>query len=149
MTWSPQARAAAIAARRRKAHGRRPVPKKGRRGGYYGSGRQGRKAARIATYGRKRDGLSISQRQRRQQRANKVKNHLAKNKRTYARVGIAAVSVALSANDLHQARKRSGTSSKRKRKTRKANRAYDKAYAASVKRGGTHGSVKVKSTRLK
>ena len=36
MAWSPQARAAAIAARKRKAHGRRPKPK-------YGVARNGKK----------------------------------------------------------------------------------------------------------
>lgn len=40
---------------------------------FYGKGRKGRKAAKRSTYGRKRDGLSIAQQQRRKQRANKWK----------------------------------------------------------------------------
>lgn len=44
---------------------------------FYGKGRKGRKAARRSTYGRKRDGLSIAQQQRRRQRANKWKRRAA------------------------------------------------------------------------
>jgi hypothetical protein len=40
---------------------------------FYGKGRAGRKAARRSTYGRKKDGLSIAQQQRRRQRTNKWK----------------------------------------------------------------------------
>ena len=44
---------------------------------FYGKGRAGRKAARRSTYGRKRDGLSIAQQQRRRQRTNKWKRRAA------------------------------------------------------------------------
>ena len=44
---------------------------------FYGKGRKGRKAARRSTYGRKKDGLSIAQQQRRRQRTNKWKNRAA------------------------------------------------------------------------
>lgn len=44
---------------------------------FYGKGRAGRKAARRSTYGRKKDGLSIAQQQRRRQRTNKWKRRAA------------------------------------------------------------------------
>lgn len=65
-----QARSAQL---RRKGYG------KGKDGSksFYGKGRKGRKAARHSTYGRKRDGLSIAQQQRRRQRTNKWKRRAA------------------------------------------------------------------------
>ena len=63
-----QARSAQL---RRKGYG------KNGNSSFYGKGRSGRKAARRSTYGRKRDGLSIAQQQRRRQRANKWKRRAA------------------------------------------------------------------------
>lgn len=57
-------------AQARSAQLRRGGAGKGGTTSFYGKGRSGRKAARRSTYGRKKDGLSIAQRQRRRQRAN-------------------------------------------------------------------------------
>jgi hypothetical protein len=60
-------------AQARSAQLRRGGAGKGGSTSFYGKGRAGRKAARRATYGSKKNGLSIAQQQRRRQRTNKWK----------------------------------------------------------------------------
>ena len=62
-----------VKAQRRSAELRRGGAGKDGTTAFYGKGRKGRKAAKRSTYGRKKDGLSIAQQQRRRQRSNKRK----------------------------------------------------------------------------
>ena len=64
-------------AQARSAQLRRGGAGKGGTTSFCGKGRKGRKAARRSTYGRKKDGLSIAQQQRRRQRTNKWKRRAA------------------------------------------------------------------------
>lgn len=66
-------RAALARAQKRSAQLRRKGAGKNGSRNFYGKGRKGRKAARKATYGDKRHGLSISQQRRRKTRSNKWK----------------------------------------------------------------------------
>ena len=66
-------RAALARAQKRSAQLRRKGAGKNGSRNFYGKGRKGRKAAKEATYGDKRHGLSISQQRRRKTRSNKWK----------------------------------------------------------------------------
>lgn len=69
---------------------------------YYGKGRKGRKAAKRATYGRKKDGLSIAQQKRRRQRSNRRKKAIAGAATAVGMVGMYAQKAGI--NNLNDAR---------------------------------------------
>lgn len=77
-----------VKAQRRSAELRRRGAGKNGSASFYGKGRKGRKAAKLATYGRRRDGLSVSQRHRRAQRS----------ARRSAKIGVVLTGAAIAAS---------------------------------------------------
>lgn len=87
MARSAKQKAALRKAQLASARARRGRKRSRSSGHHYGTGKQGRRATRRATYGKKKHGLSIAQQQRRRQRANKWKR---RGRSAMAAAGVAA-----------------------------------------------------------
>lgn len=132
-----------VAAQKRSAALRRGGAGKNGNTAFYGKGRSGRKAAKRSTYGRKKDGLSIAQQQRRRQRSNKRKRVVS--------TAISAGSVAVAAHHIYKTNpdvKRSVNVAKKRAKSeaRNVKQSYDigRAFGQSKPRSAKFAAKSVR-----
>lgn len=135
-----------ILAQKRSAELRRRGAGKHGSQSFYGKGHSGRKAAKLSTYGRKRDGLSIAQQQRRRQRSNRRKRAVS--------VAISGATVAVAAHHIYKTdpmvKKSVDTAASRARsQARRARSANNNRKAKRhLKKMGYGQRTKMKATRV-